>query len=638
MYKVSSSLLFRVLDIYRDAGDEEYRRYRGLLDFLLGDESVSERDKIAASYEDEKKKLDELKETEHILQKKKERGHERGEGGIGSAFSSFFRDMMEEYLPGGYFTWNEYARKMSDDFYRMVYAMLNKLLPRLLSKKLREKKVSLPERSIGIDSEVMNKVITDLVLYFKDHPEEIKTALSRAYNSKDRGGKVAEGFFVPRIDEGTYNEMLSKSDGEITERVGDTDRRVLDNLKDRDEVTWEWKGIDENGILHFTFPELYGSRQFTIKLPSDIQYIKPGTYTFGIKGVNPKRGAIVQFKDQGGIKRERALEEVEESGLGSDELRYFINNGLINRYLTYLGSQPVGKLIEEYIGGFNIGDHLIHSVEDLADLKKYGDIEDLASKTRGEEKVKEKYEESRGSRKEKVDRMMERWTPVLSRYFLRIPERDGEEIAKSVSSKFPLIVEKAKPGIKSIIQTQPVIEMILRYIMSPDMPIAGGGKADPWMHFVVDAFNKMAVSHPIVRKNFEKIVRQERKDEKPSAPVSEEEIQGVLSRAGNLRQLFVNTKKIIRDMVEDSRNDPALKTFFDRRRQFEGYIKNTLRRETEGFIEVEHLDPEKTEDKSKIDRFMKDLINKTVKQMTRQSSDEMDIQMIKLLMPRFSLV
>lgn len=638
MYKVSSSLLLRVVGSYRNAEDDEYRRYQNLLNFLTegeaeGKESSPELKKIAADYEEEKKKLKKMEE---------ERGertrsvHEKGIAGLGKAFGRAFRDMLYDYMPGGYLRREEYVRKMSDDFYKMAYKRFNQELPKMISKKLKEKKVDINEGSIELDPETMNKIITDTIIYFSEHPEEIEKGLVNAYKSKDRGDKAAEGFFVPRIDEGTYNEMVRKSEGEVSEKVGDTDRGVLENLKDRDEVSWEWKGIDEHGILHFTLPELYGSREFTMKLPKDVQYIKPGTYTFNIKGVNPKRGAVVEFVEQSGIKSEDALEEIEESGLGIDQLRYFINNGILTRYNSYLRSQPVGKLVEEFIGEFNIGDHAIHSVQDIADLTKFGEIEDTTSKTRGEEKVKEKYEESKAERREKMDAMFNRWTSILAQYFLRIRERDGAEIAKAVSSKFPQ--EMATNTVAGIAATQPVIEMVLRYIMSPDMPLAGKGKADPWKHFVIDDFKKMAMEDPSVHKNFENLIRKKRKDVQPNLPVSDEEIKNLLKSVVDFPKIFTLLKDKIKKAIEESANDPALKTFFDRRRQFQAYIKNTLENETEAYMEAEHLNPEDAKDQKKIDRFMKDLVTRTVKQMTRQSSDERNLRMIRLLMPHLSIL
>lgn len=642
MCGMNSDQICRVIGSYRiGSEDADYRRYL-LLEDLLGGSGPSEDSGLpaipAGGMNREAFQDGEDPETDVELEKSKEKKL-KGGGGVSTGVSRMFRDILKSYLPGGYFTWEKYASDLADNFYRMAYAQFKDLLPKLISSKLKKFNVDRSEGSIETDPETINKVIMDSLVYLHDHQDMLQDGLVRAYRRREdeenRGVGIADAFFVPRISASALAERL-KVDPEYEGKEGDTDEEVLESLKDRGEVAWKWRGIDEYGILKFTLPELYGSREFTVKLPSEIQTIKPGTFTFRVKDVVDGRGAILEFKDQHELISKNALGSIEGDGLGEDQLRKFINNGVINRYITFLRSQPAEKLAEDYLGTFTVGPNQISGAEDLAELIKSEGGSEESSKGRGKEKVKEKYLESVKRQQEKLQAMIQRWqrAPEIAKHFMKVTESDGTQIARVVASKFPLTSEKGVPSLASVLSTSPVVEMVLRYIMSPHMPLAGGGKSMPWVHFAWEAFQKMAIYDPKIRLSMETMVRNKRKDKTPGLPVSDEEISSLLetvspnmvsARMGDLRDK-------ISEIIKESRGAPELKKFFERREIFQSYIKNQLQEAVEQYMKENELSLDSPEDLVKIERFKDKYIQKAVSKMSKSAGQDVLLHQLMVRM------
>ena len=649
MQGIGSGMICRVIGGYREGGDDgDYTRYlqlEGLLGGVSPDRSGVESDGMSReAREDSGVMGPEIPEGAPESDIELERGKEKklkGGGGVASGVSRMFRDMLDDYMPGGYFTWEDYAKRLADDFYKMAYAQFKDLLPKLISSKLKDFNVDRSEGTIETDAETINKVIMDSVVYLHEHPEILKDGLIRAYRRREdetnRGVGIADAFFVPRVDEAALAERLKGEGGEGV-KVGDADEEVLDSLKDRGEVKWKWRGIDEYGILRFTLPELYGSREFTVKLPPEIQTIKPGTYTFRIKDVVDGRGAVLEFKDQHEAISGNALSSIEEDGLGEDQLRKFINNGVVNKYVTYLRSLPAEKLVEDFLGTFSVGSNQISGADDLAELiKEEGGDSSESSKGRGKEKVKGKYQESVERQREKLRAMMQRWerAPELAKHFMKVTEADGSGIARAVGSRFPRVSEKGVPSLASIFSTSPVVEMVLRYIMSPHMPLAGGGKSMPWVHFAWEAFKKMALKEPSVRASMEAMVRYKRdKSVTSGMPVSDEEIVGILDSVGDssVSKYFQRLRDEIGEVISASREMPELKKFFERRDVFRSYIQHQLMPAVEQFVKEQGLTVGVPEDDAKIEKFKDVYIKKAVSRMSAKSAGAL----IRQLMVRMS--
>jgi hypothetical protein len=652
MYGMSSNLICRVIGNYRVSSDDaDYRRYlhiQELFDEVPGvvDSGVS--GVIPGSGEMSRRAFQEGDQVERDIAREKSKTKKlKGEGGVSSGASRMFREMLEDYMPGGYFTWEKFARNLSDNFYRMAYAQFSDLLPKIISDKLKGFNVDRSETSIETDPETINKVIMDSLIYLHDHPEILKDGLVRAYRRRegeqDRGVGIADAFFVPRVDESALAERLKGEGGEGV-KVGDADEDVLNQLSGmKDEgkdIKWKWRGIDEYGILRFTLPELYGSREFTVKLPPEIQTIKPGTYTFKIKDVVDGRGAILEFKDQHESISGNALSSIEEDGLGEDQLRKFINNGVVNKYVTFLRSQPAEKLVEDFLGTFTVGPDQISSADDLAELIKNEGGSDESSKGRGKEKVKEKFRGSVERQREKLRAMMERWerAPEVAKYFMKATEADGAQIARVVASQFPSQSEKGVPSLASIFSTAPVVNMVLRFIMSPHMPLGGGGKSMPWVHFAWESFKKMALKDPSVRESVEGMIRHKRdKDINSKLPVSDEEITSLL---GGVTQNMVSARMgelraRIAEAVTAAKESPELKKFFERRDVFRSYIKPQLEAAVEQYLKENELSLENPQDVAKVEKFKDKYIQKAVTKMSRSAGQD---TLIHQLMIRMSAV
>lgn len=636
MYGRDSDLICRVISNYRDSSDEaDYRRYL-ILEDMLGGANEGFADLMSREADAFQGGVDPA-ETDIELEKGKEKKL-RGGGGVSTGVSRMFMDILKPYVPGGYFTWEKYAKDLADKFYEMAYAQFQDLLPKMISSKLKAFNVERSEGSIDMGPEAINKVIMDSLVYLHENPDKLKDGLVRAYRRREdeenRGIGIADAFFVPRLSQAEIDERL-KTEPDYDGKVGDTDEEVLENLKDRGEVTWKWRGINEYGVLSFTLPELYGSREFTVKLPAEIQTIKPGKYTFRVKEVVDGRGAVLEFKDQHESISGNALVKIEEDGLGEDQLRKFINNGVIARYNNFLRSQPAEKLAEEYLGTFTVGSDQISGAEDLAELIKSEGGEEESSKGRGKEKVKEKYQESLKRQQEKLQMMVQRWqrAPEVAKHFMKVSEADGAQIARMIASKFPPFSKKGVPSLASILATAPVVEMVLRYIMSPHMPLGGGGKSMPWVHFAWEAFQKMAHTYPI-RHGIEAMVRGKRKDQVPDMPVSDEEINGFLSgissnmahaRMGELRDK-------ISEVIKESRGAPELKKFFERREVFQSYIQNQLLDAVEQYVKENELSVDNPEDLVKIEKFRDKYIQRAVTKMSKSAMQDVMIHQLMLRM------
>lgn len=636
MYGRDSDLICRVISNYRDSSDEaDYRRYLLLAD-LLGGPIEGSADRMSREA-DAFQGVDPA-ETDIELERSKEKKL-KGGGGVSSGVSRMFMDILKPYVPGGYFTWEKYAKDLADKFYEMAYAQFQDLLPKLITSKLKTFNIDRSEGSIDMGPEAMNKVIMDSLVYLHENPDKLKDGLVRAYRRREdeenRGIGIADAFFVPRLSQAEIDERL-KTEPDYEGKVGDTDEEVLDNLKDRGEVTWKWRGINEYGVLTFTLPELYGSREFTVKLPPEIQTIKPGKYTFRVKDVVDGRGAVLEFKDQHESISGNALVKIEEDGLGEDQLRKFINNGILNRYITFLRSQPAEKLAEDYLGTFTVGSDRITGAEDLAELIKSEGGEEESSKGRGKEKVKEKYQESLTRQQEKLKAMVQRWqrAPEVAKHFMKVSEADGAQIARMVASKFPAFSEKGVPSLPSLLATAPVVEMILRYIMSPHMPLGGGGKSQPWVHFAWEAFQKMALTNPSIRQGVEAMIRGKRKDQAPDMPVSDEEVSGFLSAIpqNTYSARFLELREKISKVITESRGAPELKKFFERREVFQSYIQNQLLDAVEQFVKENALSVDNPEDLAKIEKFRDKYIQRAVSKMSKSAMQDVLIHQLMLRM------
>lgn len=681
MSGISSDLICRVIGGYRfSSSDADYRRYLNLNSLIEmfgisdSDEGSSDIEKEAAYVpEDDSGSYEEYEDLGEERGKEVEKGYSE-EGGpkkydlaprqksvsegyvppeIQRSINNMFREIVGRYFPGGYFKRIDYAKDISDEFFTRAYKRFKQILQKNISDKL--KKYDIPETSLQFSPDMMYEVIMDALQFMSEHPADIKEGLIRAYTGDDkanvedteeteestfedfssedeeespksRGRKKkeekeplgeAQAFFVPRYDEGAFEERITQGDDV---KKDDVDPEVVSNLKDRYEVKWDWKDLDEHKILHFTLPELYGGREFTIKLPPGIRDIKPGQYTFRIKSVKEGRGAIVEFLEQKVMLHKDKLDLIRsrKGGLRPDQLKKFIDRGIIDKYRLYLHKMPIGKLIERYKGEFSIGGNQINSVSDLDELSGLGDQSIELSKGRGSEEVKKKKEEAQSELQAKIDAVKDRWIPEIARHILKVPEADGARIVKLISSKFPPSSTKATPSFASILATQPIVENVLSHIMSPTTPLTGGGRGGPWMHSAMDDFGEMAIKNPAIRAEVEKMVRSKRGDQLPDQPVSDIEIEQFLkSSSKTIVNKFGELVKEIDKKINDNKNAPELQKFFERRRVFREYSGKVLGDEIAEYIEENGLSLSNPKDMKEIEKYFRKRLNQLVSSLER---------------------
>lgn len=675
MSGISSDLICRVIGGYRfSSEDADYRRYLNLnsLMEMLG---ISDEDPGAgapgnvnkvAAYVPE----DDSGSYETYQDVGEERGQELEKGDFGGGekydkgprqrsvsegyvppevqqgINQMFIKMARPYFPGGFFQRDESAKRISSDFFRMAFQRFSQKLRMEVSKKL--KKYNIPEASIQFTPDMLYEIIMDALQYMNEHPADLKEGLIRAYTGdssvdvedstsdsedidseeedtskkkkredykKDLG--EAQAFFVPRFDEGAFKERIDKGD-EV--KADDVDPDVVDNLKGRHEIKWNWKDVDEHKILHFTLPELYGDREFTVKLPAGIRDIDPGQYTFRIKSVRDGKGVVIEFLEQKvGLHQDKLdmIRAPRRGGLGPDQLKKFITN-IVDKYYNYLARMPLGNLIEKYKGELSIGGDQINSVADLDELSGLGEQSFALSKGRGSEEVKKKREESRAELLAKIEAVKDRWIPEISRQILKVPEADGAKITKLIASKFPPSSLKATPSFASILGTQPVVENVLSHIMSPTTPLAGGGRGGPWMHFAMEDFGEMALKNPSIRGEVEKMVRIKRGDQLPDQPVSDKEIETFLQGSSKtIVNKFGELVKEIGRVIEENKGAPELQKFFDRRRVFRMYSGKILGDEIADYMEENGLSLSRSEDMKKIEKYVRRRLGQLIASLER---------------------
>lgn len=665
MAGISSDLICRVVGGYRFAssGDADTRRFENLNSFmeLLGiKEDVGDNVREAAYVPEED--VWEGEDLEDIADKGPSDVEDHGETlersersvsegyvspEIQQAINDMFKETVRGYLPGGYFDDTEHGKEMSSQFFTWAYTRMRQKLRMDIAKKL--KKYQIGEREFDLTPDLMYEIIMDALQYMHDHPSEIKMGLVNAYKGREeevmedeelpdeedggesgkgdkketRGRKKkeerkplgeAEAFFVPRFDESTFEER-SQSGGEV--KRDDVDPEVVDSLRGKPEVKWRWVDLDEYKVLHFTLPELWGNRVFTMKLPEDIRDIAPGEYTFRIKSVKEGRGAIVEFMEQKAEMHSddlRAIRAPRKGGLGPDQLKNFITKGIVDKFVNYLNRMPFSSFIEKYKGGISVKGNEIGSVEDLEELSGVGESSYGLSKGRGSEETRAKREESRKEERAKINAVIDRWDPEIRRQILRIPENDGAGIVRLISSKFPNESEKKVPSIDSIIGTRPVVEMVLRHIMSPTTPLAGGGKSAPWVHFAIDDFNRMVLRDPRLRRSAEKMVRIKRKDALPDQPVTDTEI-AMMFKEASVRNSFNLLVKDIGQVIEANKKAPELQKFFERRRVFRAYSTGLLENDLTEYLLDNDIDITKSEGMKAADKYLSKRLEKLIKAM-----------------------
>jgi len=627
----------------RVAAEEErgYRRYRGLLNFLGGipggDAESGPIEKMGAEGDDYKEQYE----------REKERG--RGKARVSDTYAQWFGDMLEDFLPGGYFSDPKKTRGMYGDedvhalvkkFHKMAHDGFESLLPKLLSKKLNaDEHMDFAPSEIVFDDELINDTVTDAIKYFQGHPEEIQKGLVRAYSTKfksegDEESKelgVAQAFFRPRVDDAYFSELLKKSEatGEEPElRRGAVDSGVLKNLESaatsRRPVKWRWVSIDENGMLTFTMPELYGDRKFIIRLPRDIGTIRPGEYSMVVRRVS-RSGAVVEFADQKQQIQRRYLDQVREQGLGADQLESFIDNGFINQYVTVLTSKPLSTLIDDFSGHIVVSGRSIETVDDLAGLAGSGGKE--IPKARGSEKIEKVRSELQQELDSKTKRVGQRWraAPALQKMFLTMEPTESDRIVSAVASRYPEESEKGTISLDSILATRPVVHFIMETILNPTTPLSGGGKSDPWVTITINHIRRDAVRDPILLRQFTELMRvsgsrAEAKKKTPSiskvitprgtpvstresaetsgAPAQEIPIAEVKSFINSIPETVFRTalfrlKKDLQDTIMSLRGvEPVLDKFFQRKDAFQSYLVGVVLPFVRELLYISTLDPD----------------------------------------------
>lgn len=526
------------------------------------------------------------------------------------SINKLFKDIIEEYFPGGFFKWEDHAKEIINKFHSIAYNIVRKYLPKKLFDKIKD--LDLPqifsESDIKIDDELINRIVLDSIVNLNENPDLLKEYLIRTLHGgreDDVTIKVGDVFFIPKIG---HEELEEVRNIRPDAKVGEIDSRVLDRLEGLKEIKWTWKGIDENGFLKFTLPELYGERIFSVRLPKEVPTIKPGTYTFNVKKIIPKKGVVLNLKEQTDQIKKISLDTISEEGMGKDQLINFIYKAVIGFLNEYITKRPVEKVLEDLAGTVSIKGEQISSVEDLAELSGLGEKEEERKiiKKR-EEEVKKYYEESLEEERKKLQEMMNRWfkAPEVVRFFSKQQERGSEKVVKAVAEKFPEKSEKKVVSLASVIQTRPVVEMVLRYIMSPHTPPATQRKA-PWITLAWDSFKKMALNNPTVKESIKALI----KGKEEQKEVTDKDIHNFLNSisTNTINKVFFDLKEKIANIINEAEKTgevPELKPFYDYRKIFKEYTRRLIGPYLEKYVEEKGLSPDNPEDREKIENFFK---------------------------------
>ncbi len=620
-----------------EENDQDHKRYLNLANFL-GLSMASKPTTKKALDEDEKAERERAKQEDIKREKSKEKKF-KGDSELTRAFSVAFQDLLEPYMPGGHFTWNEWAKEIANDFYKMAYKGLRDAIPRLISKKLKSDKYNVSPSEIKLNPEAINELITDMLLFVHSNPMEFRKLLAKSFK---KDAQLAESLFRPKMDDETYAEKKDQAKKEkepFTLKRDSIDETVVNELKDRDSVKWSWKGIDENKNLTFTMPELYGGREFKIPLPEGIQNIREGDYTFDIKRAG-KKGIVVEFVEQKKDLGEDVLENVRKTGLGKDQLKNLINQMIIRYRDGELEKKSTSDFIEDLSGIVSIKGDEIGSAEELNDIVREPDNKQKGTKK--DLKVFEKKEQAEGVVEEAKKEMIDRWGPVIGEFILKMDKEEGANLSKAIAAKFP---EKpawkkggrgegyAMPGFEQALAISPIIRLVTRIIMSPTTPTSARGVSDAWSQIAAKEIKQKGHTIPSFAEAIKEVIATNKKKDLKKIPieqrpetveVSDQEVQQFLTSVPDtkLSKAIFSLRKPIEDKMSELRQqgDSAVKKFFDRRNQFQAYIDRGITEEIEKQIETEHIDPTTDEGRKALDKTIKKFVDDTVKKMTRKYS------------------
>ncbi|MBD3260460.1 MAG: hypothetical protein GF334_02065 [Candidatus Altiarchaeales archaeon] len=642
-YVVPSSLVLRTVSRYASGQHADHYRFVALADFL----GIDLFGKTAAQITPE----------EEQIEKSKERKHRGVDKALTQGFATAVQDMLEDYLPFMYFEDNPEAAKPLQDFYRNAYKAVSNRLPRQIAYALKDKGIEdLSGTSIQMDPETINRIVTDMLLYFRENPEKARDALVKAYSSRQREsdadstkrGRGTEGvgqaFFQPRMPREQYDAVREKALAEGEKPPQNIDRDLLDALQGRSEVKWEWKGIDENKRLHFTLPEIAGDeRVFRVDIPPEIQNIRPGTYTFELSDPT-KRGVTVTFKEQQEDIKSDAAKGLEETGIAADQLKR-LPDIMVDMYKSqvaypHMTDEAISKLIEDFGGQMQIRGKLVSDVEDMNELAS--DTEKKKKKERGGEKAREWTEKAHQERLQKVRQMTERWGPQLAQHFLKADKQQGGRLVHLISSKFPEQVQKGVPSFDATMQTRPIVEIVLRTIMDPDVMPAGGGKRQEWRHIAIDRIKQAAIQDATVRSFFERLGQIERLraqgakapeikkmllqeglqggESTGAAPLTDSELRTFMDSIPiqTWRKSFDRLNHAISDAMHGMKEEPEIARFFDRARTWRPYVQQQVEEQIAAQLEAQKIPVEKTDEYLQSEEGQK-MLSKTKKNVEQQA-------------------
>lgn len=434
------------------------------------------------------------------------------------------------------------------NFASYMFKTIRQFLPKTLSKKVKEEYgLDLPPETLNLNKGAYRDIILiDLFEYLKENPEVIQKSMVKAHLSElsridKRSGSpaketeeeesrrkydisetgFAESFFAPKADEMTLKKLDEEGNDISDLDPGAVDKYAVEILKEHEgkNIKWKFLGFDESRIK-FSLPDLFGKREFVVRMPFDVKQIrdpkaredikdafKEGMYTFRVRRVG-KKGAVLEFLEQAKLIEDRIAPEVKRIGLGKEEINKFFNI-IAKNYIDSIQSMPIEEIGEKFGKGLELRPGLVSGAGNLGELVEMGDkgeLEKSREKSRGLEqtvRTKEKAEEEEFEKGRAHEQALSDLEGLQKLLAIETTPSVLRDITELIVDRLPSNIQPRgnKYGLPSFFLSKPVSSYILNNIVfDKSTPVSGRSKDQPWFRLVTNWLYEKAHATPEVRK------------------------------------------------------------------------------------------------------------------------------------------
>lgn len=385
------------------------------------------------------------------------------------------------------------------------------------------------------------------------------------------------------------------------------------------EKTTTWQITFSIPALAKEQPSLYKDALFTMRLPPEVyarqfaeerEKADEDYVALETLGMSPKKGVTLRFTDTYDAYSRGSAAVVRRTGFGSPDIaKLFMHKVIGGSFVNYLKNRvferDIDKAIEVMGGSIGIrGKGKLLPGGEFETMGEYGGEEPgirEETRERSEEEAREEISQQRSETAQKVRDVVDVYgSETVQQYLMSMDPDEAEGMKKAIVNEFSSmrdVVEKAKTGkaisYKDLLETEEIISEIVNFIFDPaleDVESEWGTEIRGIM--TGDAIRRIpgfrdAVALEIYRQRLlaelknparvtQKIVVTPLSEIRES--VRDEDVVGYMRSIITPEQYTSDLRKKLQDIIKDlgSRNHPAFRYFFQRRKAWHGYLKPQL--------------------------------------------------------------